>query len=101
MSLTQENEIDKTEASHIEANKTGKPEKKVSIFVDDDPVLTPKDTTPREVLVEAGLDPAQRQLVKVKGKQQTPYPDPDPDVELKVHEGEQFITVSTGGTPVS
>jgi hypothetical protein len=51
------------------------------------------------VLVEAGLDPAQRQLVKVKGKQQTPYP--DPDVELKVHEGEQFITLSTGGTPVS
>jgi hypothetical protein len=99
MSLTQENEIDKTEAGHIEANKTVRPEKKVSVFVDDDPVLTPKDTTPREVLVEAGLDPAQRQLVKVKGKQQTPYP--DPDVELKVHEGEQFITVSTGGTPVS
>ena len=98
MSLTHENEIDKSEAGHIEANKTGKPDK-VSIFVDDDPVLTPKDTTPREVLVEAGLDPAQRQLVKVKGKQQTPYP--DPDVELKVHEGEQFITVSTGGTPVS
>lgn len=99
MSLTQENEIDKTEAGHIEANKTGKPEKNVTVFVDDDPVLTPRNTTPREVLVEAGQDPAQRQLVKVKGKHQTPYP--DPDVELKVHEGEQFITVSTGGTPVS
>ena len=99
MSLTQGHEIDKTEAGHNEANKTGNPEKKVTVFVDDDPVLTPKNTTPREVLVEAGLDPAQRQLVKVKGKHQTPYP--DPNVELKVHEGEQFITVSTGGTPVS
>lgn len=99
MSLPQESQNDKTEAGHVEANKTDKPEKTVSVFVDDDPVLTPKDTTPREVLVEAGLDPDQRQLVKVKGKQQTPYP--DPDVELKVHEGEQFITVSTGGTPVS
>ena len=99
MSLTQENEMDKTRADHNEANKSGKPEKSVTVFVDDDPVLTPKNTTPREVLVEAGLDPAQRQLVKVKGKHQMPYP--DPDVELKVHEGEQFITVSTGGTPVS
>jgi hypothetical protein len=98
MSLTQENEMDKTRAGHNEANKSGKPER-VTVFVDDDPVLTPKNTTPRAVIVEAGLDPAQRQLVKVKGKHQTPYP--DPDVELKVHEGEQFITVSTGGTPVS
>ena len=99
MSLTQENEIGKTQVGHNEANKTGKPDEEVSVFVDDDPVLTPKNTTPREVLVAAGLDPAQRQLVKVKGKHQTPYP--DPNVELKVHEGEQFITVSTGGTPVS
>lgn len=99
MSLTQENDIDKTQVGHNEDNKAGKPDEEVSVFVDDDPVLTPKNTTPRDVLVAAGLDPAQRQLVKVKGKHQTPYP--DPNVELKVHEGEQFITVSTGGTPVS
>lgn len=99
MSMTQGNEIDKTEAGHNENKKPDKPEKKVTVIVDDDPVVTPKDTTPRELLVTAGLDPAQRQLVKVQGKHQTPYP--DPDVELKVHEGEQFITVSTSGTPVS
>lgn len=99
MSLTQHNEIGKTKARHDEVDQPGKPQKKVTVIVDDDPVLTPKDTTPREVLVAAGLEPAQRQLVRIKGKYQTPYP--DPDVELKVHEGEQFITVSTGSTPVS
>ena len=99
MSLTQDNEIDKTQAGDKEANHPGKPEKEVAVIVDGDQVLAPKDTTPREVLVLAGLDPTQRQLVKVQGKQQTPYA--DPHVELKVHEGEQFITVSTGGTPVS
>lgn len=99
MSLTQNNDSNKTPAGEDGANKLDKPEKKVTVIIDDDPVLTPKDTTPRDLLVAAGLDPAQRQLVKVQGKHQTPYP--DPDVELKVHEGEQFITLSTGGTPVS
>jgi hypothetical protein len=99
MSLTHENENNKTQGGHDEANKPGKPDKKVTVIVDDDPVATPKETTPRGVLVAAGMDPAQRQLVLVKAKHQTPFP--DPDVELKVHEGEQFITVSTGGTPVS
>lgn len=97
MSLTQGSGIDKAKA--VDKAQPGKHEKEVTVMVDDDPVRTPKDTSPREVLVAAGLDPTQRQLVKVQGKHQTPYP--DPDVELKVHEGEQFITVSTGGTPVS
>jgi hypothetical protein len=99
MSLTRDNEIDKTTAGGDAFNKPGKPEKTITVIVDDEPVLTPKDTTPGGVLVAAGLDPAQRQLVKVHGKHQTPFP--DPNVELKVHDGEQFITVSTGGTPVS
>jgi hypothetical protein len=99
MSLTKDNEFDKTRADDKEAGHSEKPERKVTVIVDDDPVRAPKNTTPREVLVLAGLEPTQRQLVKIQGKHQTQYP--DPDVELKVHEGEQFITVSTGGTPVS
>ncbi len=100
MSLTQGNEFDKSAAGGKEAGSLlGKPEKQTSVIVDGDQVLVPTDTTPREVLELAGQDPTQRQLVKVQGKHQTPYP--DPDVKLKVHESEQFITVSTGGTPVS
>ena len=60
---------------------------------------TPKDTTPRALLLAAGLDPSKRQLVRVKGKHQEPFT--NVDQPIKVHEGEQFITVSTGGTPVS
>jgi len=37
--------------------------------------------------------------VRIKGKHQEPFA--DPDQRIKVHEGEQFITVSTSGTPVS
>lgn len=97
--MSTRNEIDKSRARDDEVNEPGKPEKAVTVIVDDDPVQTPKVTTPRDVLIAAGLEPSQRQLVQVKGKRQTPYP--DPDVELKVHQGEQFITVSTGSTPVS
>jgi hypothetical protein len=96
MSVTQEDNIGTIEPDD---NAVNKPEKVVTVIVDDEPVRTPKDTTPGKVLVAAGLDPTKRELVEVHGKHQTPYP--DPNVELKVHEGEQFITISTGGTPVS
>lgn len=108
MSLTDKSEIDKTLTSvtsvegageNEEAKMKDKPERTITIEVDETPIVTPKETTPRAVLVAAGKDPAARQLVRVKGKHQEPYP--DPDQQLKVHEGEQFITISTGNTPVS
>jgi hypothetical protein len=102
MSVTDENEIDKThihDAASGKSEKPDMPERKVTVTVDDDPVQTVKNTTPGKLLIVAGLDPAKRQLVKVEGKHQIRYP--DPDAKLEVHDGEQFITVSTGGTPVS
>ena len=108
MSVTDQNEMDKTptpatsvaRASEAkEATMKEKPTKTVQVEVDEIPVITPKETTPRAVLDAAGRDPAARQLVRVKGKHQEPFP--DPDQHIKVHEGEQFITTSTGTTPVS
>jgi hypothetical protein len=99
MSLTQSTDIDKAEAAEVAAAKPGKPAKTVAVTVDGDRVDVLKETTPRAVLIAAGLDPAQRQLVRIKGKHQEPFA--DPDQPIKVHEGEQFITVSTSGTPVS
>jgi hypothetical protein len=112
MSLTEQNkigktpaptegvEVDVTDVDAAEAStKAGKPPKTVTITVDEDPVTSPKETTPRAVLIAAGEDPANRQLVRVKGKHQEPFP--DPDQPIKVHEGERFITTSTSGTPVS
>jgi hypothetical protein len=71
----------------------------VTVDVDAKPYTSPKHTTVAAVLQLAGLDPNQRELVKVNGRHQTPYP--DPTAELTLHDGEQFITVSIGPTPVS
>lgn len=72
----------------------------VTVAVDlNDHVEVPRKTTPRAVLVAAGLDPETRQLVRVQGRSQTPYPDVDASIE--VHKGEVFVTVSLGPTPVS
>jgi hypothetical protein len=80
-------------------NATVRREREVTVLVDRHPVEVPRETTAGGVLVAAGLDPARRRLVMVKGKHQTPYP--DPSTPLKVHEGEVFVTISTGPTPVS
>lgn len=72
----------------------------VTVTVDlNENVVVHKKTTPRAVLVAAGLDPATRQLVRVHGRAQTPYPDADQEIE--VHKDEVFVTVSLGPTPVS
>lgn len=108
MSLTEQNEIGKpqTPVTSVAAAGTNeedkmkdKPEKTVTIEVDEMPVVTPKDTTPRAVLIAAGKDPAKRQLVRVQGKHQEPFT--NPDQQIKVHVGEQFVTTSTGNTTVS
>ena len=106
MSLTEQGEIDKAQEPEtaaagpaVDKGKRGEPEKTVTVEVDEIPVLTPKETTPRTLLIAAGKDPASRQLVRVKSKHQEPFT--DPDQQIKVHEGEQFITTSTGNTPVS
>jgi hypothetical protein len=108
MSVTQDESADKggSNTSTGEAamepqdtEKPGKPTKTVVVTVGDDDVETPMDTTPGALLRLAGLDPAVRQLVLVQGKHQEAYG--DNDAAIHVHPHERFITVSTGGTPVS
>jgi hypothetical protein len=83
----------------MSAITTTEREQLVSVTVDGEPVTSPRETTPGALLRAAGLDPAKRELVRVEGKSQHPFPDPNQRIEL--HEGEVFITVSTGPTPVS
>lgn len=99
MSTTQETKLDKGGEPSEGEKKSSKPPKLVSVVVDDNDVATPKETTPRALMAAAGLDPDSRRLVRVQGKRQEPFE--NPDEEIKVHEGELFITVATGGTPVS
>ena len=81
------------------ASDVAEREQLVTITVDREPVRSPRETTAGGLLRAAGLDPASRELVRVEGRTQHPYPNPDERIEL--HEGEVFITVSTGPTPVS
>lgn len=78
---------------------TAEREQLVTVTVDGKPVSSPRSTTAGGLLLAAGLDQASRELVRVEGRTQHPYPDPATRIEL--HEGEVFITVSTGPTPVS
>jgi hypothetical protein len=82
-----------------ERQEKGRPEKDVTVQVDNKDVQSPRDTTVGALLQAAELDPAQRELVLVQGKKTTPFK--DPNAELKLHPNEQFITLAIGPTPVS
>jgi hypothetical protein len=58
------------------------------------------ELTARQILELAGLDPATRYLVLIQGRHQIPYKE-DPNAEIRLHEAIEFISVSTGPTPVS
>lgn len=75
--------------------------KLIDITLDGEPVTVDgHDQTPNTVLRAAGIDPATHYLVKIEGRHQTSYKDQG-DVEIKVHEGEKFVSVFSGPTPVS
>ncbi|HTC68035.1 MAG TPA: hypothetical protein VK662_00580 [Acidothermaceae bacterium] len=73
-------------------------ERDVTVKIDDHPVTSPRKTTAGELLERDGLDPAQRQLVKVEGRDTKKYA---PGDELTLHPGEEFITLAVGPTPLS
>jgi hypothetical protein len=62
-------------------------------------VSTVDHLTVREILVNAGIDPADHYLLELRGKEQIEYK--DLDQVLTLHEAEQFISVYHGPTPVS
>lgn len=78
-----------------------KPEKEVEILFDGEPLRLPKaGTTPNEILVVAGLDPATNYLVLIQGRHQVSYQGKG-DEPIHVHKNESFIALSTGPTPTS
>lgn len=69
--------------------------------VDGEPVeTTGKKLTPIQIMELADVDPADHYLVEIKGRNQKAYQD-EPDKPITVHDGDRFITVATGPTPVS
>jgi hypothetical protein len=73
----------------------------IDYTVDDEPQsTTSKILTPKQILVNAGIDPANHYLVQLQGQHKISYKD-NPDEEIKMHEHMRFISISTGPTPVS
>lgn len=56
--------------------------------------------TPRAILVNAGLNPSERYLIQLHGKDQQSYKDAM-DTAIQMHEKAKFITASVGPTAVS
>lgn len=73
----------------------------VTFTVDGEPVTTrERKLAPVQIMELADVDPAMNYLVRVEGRHQVSYKD-TPDEKIEVHEGEVFVTVPTGPTPVS
>jgi hypothetical protein len=72
----------------------------IEYTVDGEPQFTEKpDLAVREILVKAGVDPADHYLVELKEPKPIEYR--DLDQMLHLHENERFVTVHHGPAPVS
>lgn len=65
----------------------------------------PQETTehqlsPRQIVVNAGLNPDERYLVEIKQRGEISYQD-KMDVPINMHEHQKFVTFPVGSTPVS
>jgi hypothetical protein len=56
--------------------------------------------TPNQILSNAGIDSQTHYLVEIKGKEKVSYQD-KPNDPIHIHEGQKFISIATGGTPLS
>ena len=73
----------------------------IQYTVDGEPQeTTERELTPRQIILNARLNPDERYLVKIEGRQQVSYKDKMDD-PVRIHEREKFVTVFTGPVPVS
>ena len=78
-----------------------KPAKTIQITIDgEDFEVDDRDTTPRELLVLAGLDPTTTYLIELRGDHQEPLQE-QLDEPLKLHPHMRFISADVGPAPVA
>jgi hypothetical protein len=69
--------------------------------VDDESQTTSShELNPKQILENAGIDPASHYLVQIEGNHRVSYQN-DPNQQIHMHENMKFISVSTAPTPVS
>jgi hypothetical protein len=86
--------------SNIDAGAKDK-DKEVPISIDGETYIAPeKEMTADAILRLAGIDPAENYLVQKERRKQTSYKDKGSTV-IKLHKGDEFISVPTGDATVS
>lgn len=76
-------------------------EHKIEYTVDgEEQFTTKKELTPRQILTDAGIDPANYYLVQLEGEHEISYKD-KMDELIHMHEKMKFVSIFTGETPVS
>ncbi len=69
--------------------------------VDDEPQTTSShELTAKQILSNAGIDPATHYLVQIEGDHRESYQN-EPDKSIHMHEHMKFVSISTAPTPVS
>lgn len=77
------------------------PPRRITFLVDGEPVSTEERIlTPVQIMELGHVDPASNYLVRIEGRHQISYKD-KPNEKIEVREGEVFVTVRIGPTPVS
>lgn len=88
-------------SDQAKAEGTGKSKNVFNYTVDDEPQETSEHLlTAEQIVRNAGLDPAQRYLIELRGKDQESY-EGRMGTEIRMHEKMKFITAGIGPTPVS
>jgi hypothetical protein len=91
--------------SDAQAERTGEDhshEKTTEFSVDGEEFSTPEKTlTPRQIMTIAGVDPATHYLVEIKKHGEQESFEGRPEVPISMHDELQFVTISSGPTPVS
>lgn len=84
----------------VAQEKTHKPHV-IRLLIDGDPYETDeKAPSARQILGLAGLGAAKYYLIEIRGNEQISFQD-RPDEPIHLHEGIEFLSVSTGPTNVS
>lgn len=70
-------------------------------YVDDEEQFIEKhEVTATEILIQARLSPEQYYLEQIEGEKSVSYKD-DPNRVIHMHQDMRFVSVYTGGTPLS
>ena len=90
-----------TAPTQATAESRDRHDKKITFTVDTEPITTREEhLTPNQVLSLAEIDPATHYLVRVEGRRQTSYQGRG-DEKIRLHDGDVFVSASTGPTPTS